>query len=114
MNTVLWICCFLPLIIILLQRQKHKKVMVIRQIIRKKHTDREKRKMEEMAKLFIGKDCLIYLMDSQVNGKITEVTNGAVVIDSEDKMQVINLDFVVRIRQYPTNKKGKRQSVVLD
>ena len=28
--------------------------------------------------------------------------------------QAINLDFVIRIREFPKNKKGKKKSVVLD
>ena len=29
-------------------------------------------------------------------------------------LEAINLDFVIRIREYPKNKKGKKKSVVLD
>ena len=32
----------------------------------------------------------------------------------DGKIEAINLDFVIRIREYPRNKKGKKKSVVLD
>ena len=72
--------------------------------------------MEELAKRFIDKDCLIYAFDSghQFGGIIREVTNGAILIENEGKLEAINLDFVIRIREYPKGKNGKKKSVVLD
>ena len=43
-----------------------------------------------------------------------EVTEGAILIEKDGKIEAINLDFVIRIREYPRNKKGKKKSVVLD
>ena len=45
---------------------------------------------------------------------IKEVTEGAILIEKDGKIEAINLDFVIRIREYPRNKKGKKKSVVLD
>lgn len=71
--------------------------------------------MEELAKRFIGKDCVIYLLEGgQVDGIITEVLNGVVVLTKEDKEQIINLDYVIRIREYPVNKRGKKVSIISD
>ena len=72
--------------------------------------------MIELAKRFIGKECLIYAFDSnhQFEGVIKEVTDGAILIEKDEKLEAINLDFVIRIREYPRNKKGKKKSVVLD
>ena len=72
--------------------------------------------MIELAKRFIGKECLIYSFDSshQFSGVIKEVSDGAVLIESKGQTEAINLDFVIRIREYPRNKKGKKKSVVLD
>ena len=72
--------------------------------------------MVELAKRFIGKDCLIYAFDSghQFSGVITEVTEHAVLIEKDGLQEAINLDFVIRIREYPRNKKGKKKSVILD
>jgi len=45
---------------------------------------------------------------------IKEVTDGAILVEKAGKSEVINLDFVIRIREFPKNKKGKKKSVVLD
>ena len=72
--------------------------------------------MIELAKRFIGKECIIYAFDSshQFEGIIKEVTDGAILIQKEEKLEAINLDFVIRIREYPRNKKGEKKSLVLD
>ena len=72
--------------------------------------------MIELAKRFIGKECLIYAFDSnhQFDGVIKEVSNGAVLLEKDGKLEAINLDFVIRIREYPRNKNGKKKSVVID
>lgn len=73
--------------------------------------------MEEFAKQFIGKDCLIYVTDnsSTVEGIIREVSGGGIFIeDAAGGKQLINLDYVTRIREVPRNKNGKKKSVVLD
>ena len=72
--------------------------------------------MVELAKRFIGKDCLIYTFDGshQFSGIIKEVIDNAVLIEKDGISEAINLDFVVRIREYPLNKKGKKKSVILD
>ena len=72
--------------------------------------------MKELAKRFIEKDCLIYSFDGnkQYKGVIKEVTDGAILVEEGGKVEAINLDFVIRIREFPQNKNGKRKSVVLD
>ena len=72
--------------------------------------------MVELAKKFIGKDCIIYTMNSQLNGVITEVANGGILVEENynNSLQVVNIDYIVRIREYPINKKGKKKAVVLD
>ena len=71
--------------------------------------------MKDMAVKFIDKDCLVYTFDGrQYDGIIKEVSEGAVLIEKDEKLEALNLDFVLRIREYPKNKKGKKKSVVLD
>ena len=71
--------------------------------------------MKAIAEKFVGKECLIYTLSSQqVSGKIVEVTDGALLLDNGKQSELINFDYVVRIREYPTNKNGKKKSVVLD
>ncbi len=72
--------------------------------------------MNELAKRFIGKECIIYSFDGnhQYEGIIKEVIDGAILIEKDGKSEAISLDFVIRIREYPKNKNGKKKSVVLD
>ena len=43
-----------------------------------------------------------------------EVVDNAVVIDRNGAESVVNLDYVIRLREYPKNKKGKRKTVITD
>ena len=72
--------------------------------------------MKELATRFIGKECVIYAFDNghQYTGVIKEVTDGAILVEKEGKQEAINLDFVIRIREYPIGKNGKKKSVILD
>ncbi len=66
--------------------------------------------MKELAVRFIDKECLVSSFDGgrQYEGIIKEVTDGAILIEKDGKIEAINLDFVMRIREYPKNKKGKK------
>ena len=73
--------------------------------------------MKSLAKQFIDKECLIYLMESMSNiqGVIKEISDtGMLVTDTSGATQIINLDYVTRISEIPTNKKGKKKKVILD
>ena len=71
--------------------------------------------MQELAKQLIGKECLIYTFNgTQLSGVIKEVVENAILIEKGDSTEVVNLDFVVRIREYPKKKNGKKKSIVID
>ena len=72
--------------------------------------------MRELAKRFMDKECIIsaFYSNHQFDGVIKEVSDSAILIEKSGKTEAINLDFVIRIREYPKNKKGKKKSVVLD
>lgn len=89
---------------------------IIAQQVIQRNKKEDKAKMVELAKRFIGKDCVIYSFDSgrQFDGIIKEVSDGAVLIEKNGEIEAINLDFVIRIREYPKDKKGKKKSFVID
>lgn len=72
--------------------------------------------MKELAKKFIDKECVISSFDGnhQYEGVIKEVTDGGILVEKNGKIEALNLDFVIRIREYPRKKNGKKKSVVLD
>lgn len=71
--------------------------------------------MIELARRFVDKECLIYFFDgNQYIGVIKEVVDGALLVEKDGKVEAVNLEFIIRIREYPRNKNGKKKSVVLD
>ena len=65
--------------------------------------------MVELAKRFVEKECIIYTFNNQVEGVIKEISGNALMIEKKGMLEAINLDFVVRIREYPRNKKGNKK-----
>ena len=93
--------------------QNRNKTVWLKQFMKSNKTE-DKTEMLELAKRFIDKECIIYTFNSQLNGTIKEVSNGAILLESNDTQEAVNLDFIVRIREYPRKKNGKKKSVVLD
>ena len=51
----------------------------------------------------------------QVTGTITEVDGDWITVENmTGGQEIVNLEYVTRIREYPKNKNGKKKSVVLD
>jgi len=71
--------------------------------------------MKELAKQFIGKECIIYTITSSegsFQGIIQEVCDGGMIIESvSGERQAVNLEFVTRIREYPRKKNGKKKTL---
>lgn len=62
--------------------------------------------MKELATRFIGKECVVCFFDgNQRTGVITEVTDGAILLEKNGKTEALNLDFVLRINESPKKKK---------
>ena len=105
---------FIPIImlfVIIFVTQRNEKT-IIKNILNKKTEDRQ---MFELAKKFIGKECIIYTFNSaQYTGTVTEVNEGGLLLQKEGAIEALNFDYVVRIREYPRNKNGKKKSVILD
>ena len=74
--------------------------------------------MKELAKQFIGEECIIYTItsnDGSIQGVIKEIDDGGMVIErNSGEREIVNLDFVTRIRQYPRKKNGKKKDIVWD
>ena len=108
---VLWLLFF----VISQQRKKQKTAAVVRHI---KNRKKEAEAMEALAKQFTGKECIIYTInsnDGSIAGIIREGSgSGMLIEDARGQLQAVNLEYVTRIRQYPRNKKGKKESVILD
>lgn len=74
--------------------------------------------MEELTKQFIDEECIIHMMNSDfgcIQGILKEVVDGGMIIEIKSgEREIINLDYVVRIREHPRKKNGKLKCIVLD
>lgn len=104
-----WI--FFLLIILFLSYREEKQQIIKRIIIDKKGKGSE---MLTLAEKFIGKRCLFYTFNNQITGTVKEISKSGILIEEKGEEQIINPDYIVRIREYPKNKKGKDKSVVVD
>lgn len=98
------------IVLIIVYRQEKQRII-------KRINDRKKGQGNEMLKLaeqFIGKRCLFYTFNSQVSGTVKEIGGNGILIEEKDNLQIINPDYVIRIREYPKNKKGKYKDVIFD
>ena len=90
-----------------------KRLAVIKHIKNKKY-NKENNAMKELAKQFIGKECIIYTVtgtDSVIKGIVKEVTDGGIVVEKKDGTEAVNLEYVTRIREWPRNAKGKKKQI---
>lgn len=109
-----FLSAFIPIIALLLilfyQKRESAAIRAIR-IIKK----RRRINMNDIIAKFQGKDCLVYTMNgSQISGTVKGIQDGWIEIDNGKETQAVNSDYIVRIREYPTDKKGKKKSVVFD
>lgn len=70
--------------------------------------------MLKLAENFLGKRCIFYTFNNQIIGTVKEIGENGILIEEKDNLQIINPDYIVRMREYPKNKKGKYKDVVLD
>ena len=106
---------FLPLLIILFfvilpLLARRRRAAAIKEFLKRKKQNKENNEMKELAKRLIGEDCIIY-----IQGVLKEVEDGGLVIEkTTGETEIVNLDFVTRIREYPRKKNGKKKSIVVD
>lgn len=97
--------------IVLLIQQRNETAWLKQRMAKNKEDHKE---MVELAKRFIGKECIISTFNNQLTGTIREVSEGAIFLEGKEGAEAVNLDFIVRIREYPRKKNGKKKSIVVD
>jgi len=102
------------MLFIVLHHQSRLKKLFMKQLLKRRNAG-GKQIMKGLAERFIEKECLIYTYNGQLEAVIKEVTDGGLLIKRGDNTEeVVNLDFVIRIREYPKKKNGKKKDLVLD
>lgn len=80
---------------------RRRKLAAVRHILNQKKLNKENGVMKELAKRFIGEECIIYTVTSigdGILGVIKEVTESGMIIDGRSgEREIINLDYVTRI-----------------
>ena len=116
MVNYLWIVVIL--IIFLCIRKKQQTTAAVWQIQNRRKQNKEILVMKELAKQFIGEECIIYTItsnDGSVQGIIKEINDGGMIIErNTGEREIVNLDFVTRIREYPRKKNRKKKGLILD
>ena len=64
--------------------------------------------MLELAKRFIDKDVIIATLNDTTVGKITEIWDGGIMVEEKGRIEAVNVDFIISIKEYPVDSKGKR------
>lgn len=112
MSPVYWIGLFMPIwIIIIMYANKNNefKKIAMTKIRRRKEGQTMS---NEIISSYIGKECILYTFQTQVTGIIESIQENWITIRVEDKLELINIDYVTRIREYPLKKNGKKKLVV--
>ena len=112
MEVTYFIPIFMLFFVLYITRKREQENIILKIIKNRKSED--KKEMWEIANKFKGKECIIYTFNSQITGVIKEVENGAILLDNKGTLEAVNFDYIMRIREYPKNKNGKKKSVVLD
>ena len=114
MNPSIYIPIIMLFVIVFVTHQATRNNIIIKKALKRKKAGGNT-EMKSLATKFIDKECMIYAFDGrQLTGIIKEITDGAILVEKDGKLEAINLDFIMRIREYPVNKKGKKKSVVID
>lgn len=106
-----YIVIFMILILVIIMSENRRKAAARRIVTSDKKEIRIK--MKDMANKFIGKECIVYTLNSQLTGTVKEVGEGALLLETKDSTEAVNFDYILRLREYPRNKNGKKKSLVV-
>ena len=109
MSWIIWYLFFIVFIAVYLQRRRRMQQLIHKHIKRK--IGKGINVMNELMKKYIGLEVIIYTGFSSVSGKLTKIEDGWAEIETETGNEIINLEYISRIKEYPRNKKGKKSSI---
>ena len=81
-------------------------------IFKLKKKREEIRMSNEVIKNFIGKDCIITTFQTQVTGIIESIEDNWVILRVGERIEIVNIDYISRIQEYPLKKNGKKKMIV--
>lgn len=104
---ILFFCIFIPMI-------NAGKAFNVRKIIKRRRKKGIK-SMNELIKDFINKEVVIYVSgsgSSAVSGFIRQIEDGWIKVEKpNNQFEIISIDYISRIQEYPRNSKGKKKMI---
>ena len=75
--------------------------------------------MSEALQAFVGKECVITISavsGGTVIGTVKSVNDSWLTLEGSKsgETNMVNTDYIMRIREHPTNKRGKKRSIITD
>lgn len=70
--------------------------------------------MKELAKQFVGKECLVWMITSDssiIKGTIVDVQNDGMLMKVSGNMQAVNLEYVTRIQEFTKKSKARQKKI---
>lgn len=98
-----YIAIFLIIFVILMLQREQKRHTAARRIIANKKNG--EKKMTVLLNGFEGKEVTLYTLNDSVAGRVVEINDGWVKIDSGKEVSTVNLDYVIRVRERYVKKK---------
>lgn len=110
MNYTTYIPVIILFVIIFISYYSEK--LITFKVLRNKRKGRDL--MNEIIRKYIGKDCLVYLSlsSSVVSGEVISLNDNWLTVLTKDGEETINIDYIIRIKEHPVNKNGKKKSVI--
>lgn len=71
--------------------------------------------MSDIFNKYIGKDCVVYTSNSNsaaIECTVIGVSDNWLSIKTRDGEEAVNVDYIVRIKEHPLNKNGKKKSII--
>ncbi len=112
-----WIVPIVLLLVVVPMLNRQRRLTMIAHMVQNRKRKEERNdmnNMKELAEQFVGKECIVYTVlgsDGIVKGTLKEVTDGGIVMEQGGNLDAVNFDFIVRIREWPRNKNGKKKTV---
>lgn len=97
-----YIPIFMMLLVILIHQNHRKKQEAALNIIKKK---RSGMKMTVFLNGYEGKNVTVYTLNDAVTGRVAEISEGWIKIDTGKEVSAVNLDYVIRVKERLVKKK---------
>ena len=106
----IWLVVLAWIFLLYLLRKRRRKSAAIRHVKYRKNSEQRRKDiaiMKELLSRFMEYDVYIKLLDGHADGVVKEVSDNGVVLENKDGLQIVNLEYVLKVREYPY-KNGKR------